>query len=130
MAIGVTYLLDTHPLIWWLLDPRKLSRKVTALLARVDARFLVPTMALLEMEYLVEIGRIEAESHEAIAAISADEQFDIVAFDATVLHEAIPLDGTRDPFDRIIAATAIAHHLPLITRDDWMHTRLADRCVW
>jgi len=52
-------------------------------------------MALLEMEYLAEIGRIEAESHEAIAAISADEQFDIVAFDATVLHEAIPLDGTR-----------------------------------
>ncbi|MBL7078019.1 MAG: type II toxin-antitoxin system VapC family toxin [Kiritimatiellae bacterium] len=126
----MTYLLDTHPLIWWLLEPRKLSRKVTALLTQGDTRFLVPTMALLEMEYLVEIGRIEAETHEAVATLSADEQFDVIAFDATVLHEAIPLAGTRDPFDRIIAATAIAHHLPLVTRDDWMHTHLGKKCVW
>ncbi len=72
----------------------------------------------LEVQYLLEIGRI-AVGPEAIfpyladrIALAADETPFIV-----VSRAARGLSWTRDPFDRLITAAAIAADQPLLTRD-------------
>jgi PIN domain nuclease of toxin-antitoxin system len=35
-----------------------------------------------------------------------------------------------DPADRLIAATALAHHAPLITADEKLRTTHGLRCIW
>lgn len=38
--------------------------------------------------------------------------------------------NTRDPFDRIIVATAMAHNWRLLTKDEWMHSAYPKLAVW
>lgn len=44
--------------------------------------------------------------------------------------EAIAKDIVPDPFDRIIAATAVAVDLPLVTADEQIQEALGERAVW
>lgn len=131
MAMSVNAcVIDTHPLVWWLLDPGKLSRRAMSLLADPAVSVHVPALAVLEFQYLVEIGRVEADTRNVLAYISESERFRLMPCDAAVLAAAVDLDGTRDPFDRTIAASALAYGMPLITRDQWMHERLANLAKW
>lgn len=43
---------------------------------------------------------------------------------------AISKDIVPDPSDRIIAATALAIDLPLVTADEQIHESLGERAVW
>lgn len=43
---------------------------------------------------------------------------------------SISRDEVPDPFDRIIAATALAIDLPLVTADEQIHEALSERAVW
>jgi len=41
-----------------------------------------------------------------------------------------PRTGIPDPFDRIIAATALTLGLPLLTADERIREALGERAVW
>jgi PIN domain nuclease of toxin-antitoxin system len=43
---------------------------------------------------------------------------------------SISTDEVPDPFDRIIAATALAIDLPLVSADERIHDSLGDRVIW
>jgi PIN domain nuclease of toxin-antitoxin system len=72
----------------------------------------------LEVQYLFEIGRITAGPETIFPyladriALAADETPFIV-----VSRAARGLSWTRDPFDRMITAAAVAADQPLLTRD-------------
>jgi PIN domain nuclease of toxin-antitoxin system len=108
---------DTHPFIFWLLDPPALSRQTLAIFAESKARFLVPVMVLLEVKYLIEIGRIETAIADMISYVNTTTGWELAPFDETVLPKTLGLEDKRDPFDRIILATAMAENCPIITRD-------------
>lgn len=124
------YLIDTHVFVWWLLDPQKLSKRTLALLSRDDAQFWVCTISLLEMQYLIEIDRIQMEMQHVLAYLDRTENFALLPFNQLELIHAVNLRGTRDPFDRIIMASAVAHEIPLITKDRWMRREFAKQTVW
>lgn len=42
----------------------------------------------------------------------------------------IPKAAVPDPFDRIIAATAISLDLPLVTADQSLQKALGERAIW
>ena len=48
---------------------------------------------------------------------------------ARVIAEAMRISWTRDPFDRIITATAMIHQAPLLTKDE-MIRREYGLAVW
>ncbi len=129
-SVNSSAVLDTHPLVYWLLDPDKLSRKVRDILSRPASRIHIPTVVLLEFQYLIEIGRIEASIRDVMAAINETPQFTMTSFDIPALTRSLQLSGTRDPFDRMILATAEAYDWPMITRDRWMREQLGKRAVW
>lgn len=121
--------LDTHPFLFWLLDPATLTKRATGLLAQAHMRVVVPAMVLLETQYLIEIGRIDADMAQVIAYVKTTKGWEIHPFDETVLIRSLSLTDKRDPFDRTILATAMAIQCPIITRDRWMTERY-DKCLW
>jgi len=124
----MTFVLDTHPLVFYLLEPSRLSPKVQLLFADTAHRFLIPTMSIMEIGYLVEVGRIETDMRQVVGYVHNDTSCEIVGFGTEELYETIEC-STRDPFDRIILATAKARSLPIVTRDRWMR-RNYDQAVW
>jgi PIN domain nuclease of toxin-antitoxin system len=120
----VTLLLDTHFLIWLVLETARVS----------DYPWLgsyrpwgVSPVALLEIQFLSEVGRLRVRNPEFIDAIARDDRFVIdEAPLAPVFRHAISLGWTRDPFDRLLAAHSLTRRVPLCSLDETIqsHHRL------
>jgi PIN domain nuclease of toxin-antitoxin system len=84
-------------------------------------------MVALELEYLLERGRVVEGSTPVLAALQRD--LGVIScrlpFDR-VVRRAGELRWTRDPFDRLIAAQAAEGGGALITKD--RHVR--EHCTW
>jgi PIN domain nuclease of toxin-antitoxin system len=78
----------------------------------------ISPMVRLELAFLFEIGRIRVEPAVIVEAMRAEADL-LVAESAwpRVTSIAAGLSWARDPFDRLIAAHALADDLPLLTRD-------------
>ncbi len=78
----------------------------------------ISPMAALEMDYLMEIGRIRYPSALIIDDLTHDIGLIIPqASWLEIIRIASGLTWTRDPFDRIITAHAMLRSSRLITRD-------------
>lgn len=83
-----------------------------------SAQLWVSPVVRLELTFLHEVGRIRVEADEILGALMAEcgvaQSPDRIA---DVVAKAKPLMWTRDPFDRLIVATASLHDALLLTRD-------------
>ena len=109
--------LDTHVAIWLYSGRLDLFRpKVLRLIN--DNQICISHWVRLEMKYLNEIGRINQHPDMIIDAL-IDEIG--LAFSNNsierIVSQAIHLDFTRDPFDRIIVADAYINNSYLISKD-------------
>lgn len=110
--------LDTHIVIWLYEGiPDRLTKRARS---EIEVRsLLVSPMVLLELQYLFEVKRtnepasaILQELERTVDLKVSTETFHMAAFKAT------ELSWTCDPFDRLIAAHALADNCPLITADE------------
>src|SRR5688572_26796405 len=115
---------DTHALVWYLTKPERLSADARIALdgaTAADQPIYVSTMSLVEMCFLVEKGKLEAEVLRVINAAldSPTSPFVVVSVDILVARfvPRIPRAAVRELPDRIIAATAAFLQVPLVTRD-------------
>jgi PIN domain nuclease of toxin-antitoxin system len=75
-------------------------------------------IASLELAYMHEIGRARDPVPMMLTALRQSIGLEIADISlAEIAHAALDLSWTRDPFDRMIAAHAIAAGIPLITAD-------------
>ncbi len=87
-------------------------------------------MVLLEMQFLREIKRVNIGPDEWLEFLRNDFGVSVCAVPlAQVVAEAFKLSWTRDPFDRMILAQAIAGKGKLITRDELIHANFKG-AVW
>lgn len=108
--------LDTHVVAWLYLGERARLEPVRHHLDGAQA--IVSPMVVLELEYLREVGRLRASSAEILGHLS--ERHGVRVSDhpfVEVVQAAMGLTWTRDPFDRLIAAQALAEARPLLTAD-------------
>jgi PIN domain nuclease of toxin-antitoxin system len=115
---------DTHALIWYLFDEERLSSEArTALDGAIAAGFpiLVSAISIIEIIYLEEKHKIRAGAAERIRRACEVEtpSIEVIAVDSVVAHgiRQIERADVPDMPDRIIAATAVALGVPLVTRD-------------
>jgi PIN domain nuclease of toxin-antitoxin system len=121
----VKHLLDTHVLVWWLTEQRKLSQAHARALERAEksgARVAVSAVSLWEIAKLVERDRLAlaASLDELLVPLESHPSLTILALTARVAIESTRL-GARfpaDPADQMIAATARVHGLTLLTADE------------
>lgn len=110
--------LDTHVVVWLFLGLiDKLSPTAQKLITSND--LYISPIAILEIQYLNEIGRINVSANEIIVDLQSKVGLlvDDLSFEILV-RKALDITWTRDPFDRLIVATAMAHGYHLITKDE------------
>jgi PIN domain nuclease of toxin-antitoxin system len=84
----------------------------------------------LELTYLHEVGKARDSAAMMLAALRQSIGLEVadVSF-ADLIHRAVDLAWTRDPFDRLIAAHAIVADAPLVTADKTIREHLP-QAVW
>ncbi len=116
------FLLDTHVLVRWLAEPRRLSRDQTRVVdeaARRGEPVAISAVTLLELAVLLAEGRhrIRASMEELFGEL-ANPLFSILPLTIEVATEVARLDSALcDPADRAIVATARVHRIRLLTSD-------------
>jgi PIN domain nuclease of toxin-antitoxin system len=114
------FLLDTHIWLWMFREPHKLSSVVhQAVTEPANDRYLSP-ISIWEVMILLEKKRISFHEDFAVwfARTSQDLELEEANLTWQVVHEMrYILPNHKDPADRFLAATAIAHDLILVTSD-------------
>jgi PIN domain nuclease of toxin-antitoxin system len=115
---------DTHAAIRYIVDPGLLSADAFTALeetATAGDRIFLPSIAIVEVCYLVEKGRLP---QTVLDRLTDALQQPNVALTVSPLDQGIaeavrqiPRDLVPDMPDRIIAATAAHLRLPLVTKD-------------
>ena len=123
------YVLDTHPLVFLIYKPANLSKKAVKIIQNDSNILYIPTIALLEIKYLFEIEKIKGRISDVIHYIKQKTNIYIIGFNEDELQEALLLKSTRDPFDRIILATAMSMEIHIITKDQWMR-KTYSKTIW
>ncbi len=121
--------LDTHVVVWLFTgDVERLSK------AAVDAleskEISISPLVQLELTYLAEIGRVTVPAERIVTDLSGRLGLTISGLGVSELvREAAALSWTRDPFDRLIVADAVAAGCPLVTKDAEIR-RHTDVALW
>jgi PIN domain nuclease of toxin-antitoxin system len=115
---------DTHAALWYLLELSQLSAAADHALTQADqpgAGIFLSAISVVEVIYLVEKGKLPQASLDALVATLSDpaEAMYLLAVEIGVTQAVhhIPRGLVPDMPDRIIAATAWAHELRLVTCD-------------
>jgi len=122
-------LLDTHAWAWSLTGDGRLSAKAIAAITRAETVLISP-ISFFEIGQKVRLGKWpEMEPFVSRLAELLEEQGGAVAgLDPIVCVTAGTMSWAhRDPFDRLLAATAAHYNLPIISADtvfDGLVTRL------
>jgi PIN domain nuclease of toxin-antitoxin system len=115
-------LLDTHVLLRWFGDLRRLSREQIRVLesaARAGEPIALSAMTLLEIAMLSADGKIKlaAPLDEFFDDLQSQTMLRVLPIDFEVAAMAASMRTLRDPADRTIVATARVHRLRLVTSD-------------
>jgi len=114
------YLLDTHVLLWSLLEPERLTERVAKELENPANEIWISPITTWEIMILAEKGRIELNI-EPIAWM--ESVLNTVPFKQAALNHEVAMKSRsiqlphQDPADRFIAASAAVYDLILVTSD-------------
>lgn len=125
-------LLDTHTLIWATMAPAFLSRKASNTINDKANDILASAASAWEIATKVRLGKLPgAETLEReFLAVMAVAGYTLLPIDAAHALRAGRLTGHhRDPFDRIIAAQALADDIPVLSKDPKLDT-FGIRRIW
>jgi PIN domain nuclease of toxin-antitoxin system len=114
-------LLDTHVLIRWMADPKRLSREQTRVMDEAVQRLevmAVSAFTLIEIAVLSsDRSRLKMSADELFERLEASPTIVVLPITIGIAREASKLRILRDPADQFIAATARVHGLRLLTSD-------------
>ena len=121
----ISYLVDTHILVWWRQDFKRLSKAQAHVLAGLEEQGQVvgvSAISLRELAKMIQKQRIEVDAplETWLGNVASHPLLSIIPITASVAAESVQLgdDFHRDPADQIIVATARCHDLTLITADE------------
>lgn len=116
-------MLDTHVLVRWLAEPKRLSRHQIRVLdeaVRRGEQVALSAVTLLELAILLtgDHPRIHANAGDLFSDLTSNPAFRILPLTVEVAAEVVLLGHVlRDQWDRAIVATARVHRLGLLTSD-------------
>jgi len=120
----VKLLLDTHVLIRWMAEPKKLSKDQFRALeetVRLRQPVAISAITLIEIALLFTDGSLRIKTATAAGLfyeLSANPTFQILPLSFEIAEEVLNIGrALRDPADRTIAATARVHGLRVLTSD-------------
>jgi PIN domain nuclease of toxin-antitoxin system len=115
----VRLLLDTHILLWALIEPCRLSAEFRAALENPDHEVLFSAASIWEMSIKAALGRADFQVAPAsiVDAARATGFMELPVHAAAALKVAVLPHYHRDPFDRLLVAQAMTEPAALYTAD-------------
>ncbi|UOE42895.1 type II toxin-antitoxin system VapC family toxin [Agromyces larvae] len=109
-------LLDTHVLLWWLSDDRRLTPDHRAIIADASNDLLVSAVVVAEISIKASLGKLDVpDDLENVIRSGGFDHLDFSTAHAAALRD-LPWHH-RDPFDRMLVAQAHVEGIPLLTTD-------------
>ena len=114
------YIVDTHVLLWTLLDPDKLSKNTLQAYEQAD-EIQASNINFWEISLKYKLGKLDLGNltPQDLLVAAKDSHFKIIEIDSTIMATMyqLPMGTHKDPFDRILIWYAIQNNIPLISRD-------------
>jgi PIN domain nuclease of toxin-antitoxin system len=111
----VTLLLDTHVILWWQTDDRRLGREARRAIATADLVW-VSAVSGWEVSIKIGLGRLRLDEPFPLMVQTNDfTQLPVTLAHAERLASLPPHHA--DPFDRLLVAQALTERATLVTHD-------------
>ena len=115
-------LIDTHILIWYTEGDNALSKKHIDLMNDTTNKIYISIVSFYEIAIKLNIAKLYlTKTIEQIFKQTTDAQINIlpIAPNHLAQYQNLPIyPQHKDPFDRLIIATAVAQNLAIITADN------------
>lgn len=128
-------LLDTHTVLWLLSMPERLSGAAALLIEQTEisgAGIAVSCLSMYEIAYGVSRKRILIHRSIENLLLEIESELKVLPVTRPIMIAAAallpPFPG--DPFDRIIAATALTEGIPLVTADEHIRRSGIVKTIW
>src|ERR1700678_2683096 len=116
---SMTMLLDSHILIWSMVEPERLSRRARLAIENPKNRVLISAAVAWELAIKAKAGKFSPAS----LVEKLDRLLEQAAFlELAITIEHQPSAGSlalhhRDPFDRLLVAQALSLRIPIVSAD-------------
>ncbi len=111
-------LLDTHILLWWLKDDRRLSAEAVNIIEDPTNDILISAVNTWEIAIKKSLGRIQIGMNELLESIKSSGLGILnISVNHTCQISNLPKHH-KDPFDRMLIAQSIVEPMRLLTHDD------------
>lgn len=127
---------DTHIIIWNALKPEMLSRKAKKAISEADNSdgIICCDISLWEIAMLMHKGRlsinVEYQVFIKLVLESTNYVYRTITPEIAGLSANLFSDNTKDPADRIIAATSIIENAKLVTADKKLRKSRKVTTIW
>ncbi len=128
----MTYIVDTHALLWYLTSDRKLTSAARKAIDRrrdPDVSVLISAISIAELYY---VNQKAGRTLDVSAQLERLERagFELVPFESADVAFFERLAGIPEMHDRIIAALALRRGASLVTRDAILAEHAGVPVVW
>lgn len=126
-------LLDTHALLWTLLEPDRIPAPTLARVRDPATDLMVSTASAWEIATKYRLGKLDSAAavvHGYAGHLARLRARELPITSAHALSAGLLTWHHRDPFDRVIAAQSMVGALPLVTADTAFSTLPGLRIVW
>lgn len=128
-------IVDTQIVFWLAQVPSMLSDDAEA--AIIDARFrhqaiCISDKTLWELAMMIRRGIVHVKTTPRDFLVEVEKYFRVIPIDAAIAERSVQFSQRfpKDPADRVIAATALVHGMPLITADSKIIESGEVPCIW
>jgi len=118
----VSYVVDTHYLLWSLIDPSHVPGRTVQILMSPQSTKYVSKISLWEIALKYTIGKLKLEgvTPEEVLQTSVESGYEILDVSEEYIASSYKLpfiENHRDPFDRLLVWQCIRNSIVLLTAD-------------
>jgi PIN domain nuclease of toxin-antitoxin system len=125
------YLVDTHALLWFFNGDKQLSQTAKQILSDKKYQKFVSIASVWELAIKIALNKLKfPDNAQGFIKVVAENKFELCNIKPEHIFKLEQLEKFhKDPFDRILIATAIVEDMKFITNDENIHLYSME-CVW
>ncbi|MEZ4867424.1 MAG: PIN domain-containing protein [Caldilineaceae bacterium] len=131
------YIVDTHTLLWYLVDDAQLGQAAGQILDAKDSRLLLPVIAVAESLFILERRPMlyQLSISDVLSSVIADSRITVVALDQATVAKTLDCMVIPEMHDRQIVATALLaqtddNQVAILTRDENIQNCDLVQTIW